>query len=135
MGFRHRWGQQALKLLASADQLYETKDGDLAGLRLFEQEQTTIAAAQDWAAGRAGEDDTAADLAMRLPNHGILDLRLTPRQWIGWLEAGLPAARRLGNRRGEAAILGNLGDRLRVLGGLDGAKSRLKEQLLTCRRN
>lgn len=128
-GFRHRWGREALKLLASADQLYRTKDGDLAGLRLFEQEQATIAAAQDWAARRAGEDDTAAALAMGFPNHSLLMLRLTPRQFVGWLEAGLPAARRLGARHGEATILGNLGHRLRVLGDLDGAETRHKQSL------
>jgi len=124
--FRHRWGQEALKLLETANELYMSKGGDLAGLRLFEQEQGTIAAAQGWAATQAGEDDVAAKLAMHFPNFQILNLRLTPRPWVGWLEAGLPAAGRLKDRRGEAVILGNLGHRLRVLGDLDAAEARLK---------
>ena len=66
---------------------------------------------------------------MRFPNFPILSLRLTPRQRIGWLEAGLPAAQRLKDRRGEAMILGNLCHRLTHLGDLDGAEARVKSAI------
>lgn len=62
--FQHRWSRGVLEVLLAAESLYRTKGGARSGLRLYEQEEATIAAAQSEVADRPDRDDTAAELAM-----------------------------------------------------------------------
>ncbi|HEV3038138.1 MAG TPA: tetratricopeptide repeat protein [Candidatus Angelobacter sp.] len=101
-----------LNVIETAHRLYE-RGGEsvIKGLALFDLEWGNIQAAQAWAASLAMHDDTAAELCSAYPNTGgyLLLLRQHPRERIGWLEPALAAARRLKDRAGEAAALGNLG--------------------------
>jgi tetratricopeptide (TPR) repeat protein len=83
----------------------------LRGLALFDLEWANIQAGQTWAAAQAEANPDAARLCSAYPAAAAycLDLRLHPRQWIEWLEAGARAARRLGDKAAEGADLGNLG--------------------------
>ena len=101
----------------------------MVGLRLFEMEQATIRAAQTWAVEKAEADDEAADLSTRFPNFALLDLRQTPRERIAWLEAGLPAAQRLGDQTREAMLLGNAGHVYQSLGEFETSEARLTASL------
>jgi tetratricopeptide (TPR) repeat protein len=114
-----RHAQHYYRVLATAHELY-LKGGEnvVAGLALYDIEQRNIAAGQAWAVERIEVSDDAAQLAAEYADAGyyVLSLRLTPRAQIGWLKAQLKACRRLGDRRGEAAALGNLGHAYRDLG-------------------
>jgi len=99
-------------VLRAANELYmQGGESILRGLGLFDLEWGNIQAGQAWAAGHAGEDDEAARLCCDYPGAGpyCLNLRQHSRDWIGWQEAGLAAARRLKHRRAEGVYLGNLG--------------------------
>src|SRR6266852_1758781 len=76
-----------------------------------ELEWGNIKAGQAWAAKHTSEDKAAAELCIRFPDAGAycLDLRLHPRERIGWLETSVDACRKLRNRRAEGNRLGNLG--------------------------
>ena len=88
----------------------------LAGLALFDREWGHLEAAFDWLESRG--DKKSAQLLVLLVNAlaYISDIRLHPRQMIRWLEAQAKAARLGGDRRGEAAALGNLGNAYAALG-------------------
>jgi tetratricopeptide (TPR) repeat protein len=98
----------------------------LRGLALFDREWPHIRTGQAWACGeiartaadQAGIGDEAARLCSDYARLavGCLSLRLHPRDWIAWLEVALLAARRLGDKKAEAAHLGNLGTANRLLG-------------------
>ena len=65
------------------------KEGALAGLQLFDQEKANIMAGQSWAEKNLeGNFSGAVDLSKSYPDAGayVLDLRLSPRQKIPWLE-------------------------------------------------
>ncbi len=101
------------QVLSRADDLYLQGDENiLAGLALFDREAEHIKAGQAWAAAHSPE------LCSAYPHAGayVLDLRLTPKEKIAWLEAALQAARRLHNRAGEGVHLGNLGNAYAALG-------------------
>jgi tetratricopeptide (TPR) repeat protein len=105
-----RHAQHFVAVLAAADNLYlEGGANLLASLAAFDGERANIEAAQTWAAGAPGQD--AAKLALQLPAEGayILNLRLHPRNLIGWLESAVRAAREIGDRWREGNALGNLG--------------------------
>ena len=107
------------RLLARADQLYlEGGEGVLRALDLFDLERPNIEGGQRWAAERAASDDEAAKLASHYPDGGVyvLDLRLHPRERIGWLNAAVAAARKRRRRRDEGGHLGNLGLAYAALG-------------------
>ena len=107
-----RHAQHYCRVLAVADELYlDGGENVLVGLALYDLEQRNIAAGQAWAMKRIEISDDAARLAAEYANAGVyvLNLRLPPRVWIGWLEAQLKVCRRLGDRRGEGNALGNLG--------------------------
>ena len=107
------------KVAALADDTYK-KGGEnlLAGLQLFDAERTQIEAGQAWAAARRAERDDAArlsyDYALRAPY--VVNLRLSARERISWLEAAAEGARRTGYRRGEGNALGSLGNAYADLG-------------------
>ena len=107
---RLRHGGFFMQVAYNAKELYKQGgENVLAGLKLFDREWLHIQAAQQWTAGQI--ESGAAELAMRLPDAGayLLDLRLKPRELIGWLESALRAARFLKNREYEGVHLGNLG--------------------------
>jgi hypothetical protein len=109
---RARHAGHYAEVLARAGELYLSGGaGVLEGLALFDAERANVEAGQRWAVGRAGSREDAAALVCRYPTAGahVLGLRLAPRQRIAWFEAALAACRRLGDRRGEGAALGNLG--------------------------
>jgi tetratricopeptide (TPR) repeat protein len=104
-------------VLRAANERYkEGHEGVTAGLAAYDADATQIAAGQGWAA--AGTDEDAARLAMDYPGAGayVLGLHLHPRERVRWLDAGLAAARRLGERGKEGNHLGNLGIAWRNLG-------------------
>jgi tetratricopeptide (TPR) repeat protein len=82
----------------------------LAGLQLFDLERINIETAHDWAVRRCDGHDPAARW---LGTHGvwrdIVQLRLTAREQIRWLEHAVASARRSGRRGNQGAALGNLG--------------------------
>jgi tetratricopeptide (TPR) repeat protein len=88
------------------------------GLALFDEERGNIEAGQGWAAAQAAEDDAAAKLCSEYPNAAAhcLSLHLHALEQIRWREAGLVAARRLGDRGAEGVHLGNLGTAYWALG-------------------
>ena len=109
---RQRLAEHFLAVLWQANELYlQGGEGVLAGLALFDREAENIRAGQAWAAANADKDDQAAAWSSAYPIRGahMLELRLHPRERIGWLEAGLAGARRLGDKAAEGAHLGNLG--------------------------
>ncbi len=88
--------------------LTATTSDDLLGdpLAWFEAERVALVATVDQAAD-AGFDELAWDLAGSLIN--FLDLRGYYDDWQRTHEAALTAARRAGNRRGEASLLRGFG--------------------------
>jgi tetratricopeptide (TPR) repeat protein len=97
-------------VLAKANNMFLNKE-PIAGLALFDREWENIREGQAWAAKRAPRAIDAARLCQAYADAGAdcLDLRLHPRQRIQWLDAALASARKIGDRRGEGAGLGNLG--------------------------
>jgi tetratricopeptide (TPR) repeat protein len=116
---RARVAHHYLRVAAAADGLYlRGGEGVLRGLALFDLEWPHVRAGQAWAAAHAEADDEAARLCSDYPDAGIycLDLRLHARKRIAWLEAGVRAARRLGDKPAEGNHLGNLGNAHAALG-------------------
>ncbi len=106
-------------VLAAANRLYlEGAEKVLAGLALFDREWANIRAGQAWAAARAADDAEAARYCSAYPGAGphCLNLRLHPRAWVAWLEAGRSAAATLGDRQKEGHHVGNLGNAYVLLG-------------------
>lgn len=100
-------------VLATTSELYkEGGESLLHGLALFDLEWGNI---QEGYAGVAAQADAAdADVAwlgMTYSNSGthVLELRQHPCERIRWLEIALAAARRLQDRQGKGATMGNLG--------------------------
>jgi tetratricopeptide (TPR) repeat protein len=97
--------------------------GVLEGLSVFDRDWSHIRAGQAWAAAHATIDDEAAHLCNDYPDAAshLLALRLSPREWIGWLKPALDAARRVGDQEGEANHLGSLGLAYKNLGEMEKA--------------
>jgi tetratricopeptide (TPR) repeat protein len=114
-----RHADHYVEVLRDANNLYK-KGGDslMSGLALFDLEWGNIEAGQAWAVENGENDDAAADMCSSYPGAGAhcLGLRQHPRERIRWLEAGLAAARRLGDRAAEGRHLGNLGNACQSLG-------------------
>jgi DNA-binding SARP family transcriptional activator/tetratricopeptide (TPR) repeat protein len=81
-------------------------EGHADALRWCDLESANLVASVHHAVS-AGHDDIAWRLPVAL--YGYFDLRKPWADWLGTHEAGLAAARRAGDRRGEATLLGNLG--------------------------
>jgi tetratricopeptide (TPR) repeat protein len=109
-----------LYVLTAATDLYlEGVESLLRGLALFDLEWFNIQAGHAWVEAQLGIADTdVLQLRMVYPNAGlyILDLRQHSRERIRSLEIALAAARRLKEREGESATLGNLGNAYARLG-------------------
>jgi len=88
------------------------KEGTMRGLQLFDLEWANILAGHSWAAKNLEGDSSAAiDLCKSYPDAGayVLDLRLSPREKIPWLETALEACTRSNDRAAQGSHLGNLG--------------------------
>ncbi len=105
-------------VIGTANQMFlQGGDALRAGLALYDLEATHIHAGQTWAAMHADADDDAARLCSWYGRQGsLLGLRLRPRDYIGWLNAALSAARRVKDREAEGAHLSNLGGAYHKLG-------------------
>ena len=114
-----RHARHYVEVLTKAHRLYqEGGERILEGLALCDREWANIRAGQVWAAAHAGTDPEAARSCCDYPTAGfsLLDLRLHPRDWIDWLDAGRSAAAILGDRKREGHHLGNLGGAYALLG-------------------
>lgn len=108
-----------MDVLEVTDSLY--KNGNekiLSALKLFDQEWEHIRFAQVWAYENRTASKRIAEFVMIYPIASIycLDLRLSPKQQIGWLEAASEAAKQLERKDALGAHLGNLGNVYRNLG-------------------
>lgn len=90
----------------------------IMGLQLFDRNKIEIFSGQAWAAGASDNEKERCELAREYSNQAneILYIRLHPRTWIRWLEAGLRANRVLEDRRGEGHVLGSLGTAYHSIG-------------------
>src|SRR5918911_2195381 len=100
-----RQARYYLKVLGSLNALYE--QGEVGALETFDGEWGQIQKGQSWAASERARRPEAAALCREYPVAGpsLLDLRQTPLDRIGWLEAGLEAARNSDEPRVVAALL------------------------------
>lgn len=131
-----RHGQYYLEVLRIANDLYKRGGESLmSGLVLFDLERGNIEAGQTWAKDNAANDNTVAGICDDYPDAGAfcLHLRQHPREWIGWLESGLAAARRLKRRSAEGVHLGNLGIAYQSLGEYRRAIEYYEQRLLIAR--
>ena len=119
-----------MQVLSRADDLYlKGNENILAGLSLFDREAEHIKAGQAWVT------ENHAELCKDYPSAGayVLDLRLTPKQKIAWLETALSAARGLEDKASEGAHLGNLGNAYADLGDARKAIEFYEKQLVIVR--
>ena len=103
----------------AADKLYlQGNENILAGLKLFDDELPHIRAGQAWAAANMEHDNNAAHLCNEYPDAAayVMQLRLSVREQIRWLEQAMSAARKLNDKWSEGNHLGNLGYAYRNLG-------------------
>ncbi len=115
-----RHAEYYYKVLSVTNQIFKQgKENFLAGLKIFDQEKANIMAGQSWAeTNMDGNFPAAVELCKSYPNAGayVLDLRLSPREKIPWLNAGLQASRQSRDRVIEGNHLGNLGNAYSHLG-------------------
>ena len=100
-------------VLKRANALYLAgRDSAVQGLALFDRERGNVEAGFTWARSQIAADETLARLCSEYLGGGafILDLRLHPLEQISWLEAGLAAARSVGDHGAAGRHLGNLGN-------------------------
>jgi tetratricopeptide (TPR) repeat protein len=131
-----RHAEHYVNVLAAADQKYMSGGAFLSeGLTLFDLEWSNIQAGQAWAAAHREGERSAPQFAEAYPdaNANVSFRRQPPRQRIKWLEAALDSARRLGDRRHEGAVLGNLGIAYSFLGEYRRAVQYYEQQLAIAR--
>ena len=133
------------KVLSQAENLYQ-KGGTnvLAGLKLFDREWANIKVGQAWVKNiipvssklKKSDLKSVLQLASSYAGDGgnVLDLRLHPRDKIGWLETGLKAAKMMGDQGAEGAHLGNLGMAYADLGEIRKAIGYLERALKISRK-
>jgi len=135
-GAPQRMAEHYLRVAERAEALCQQGgEGMLQGLAFFDRDRPHIRAGQAWAAAQAEADEAAARLCSEYPAASVyyLDLRLHPQEWIAWLEAGLRAAQRLGNRKAEGNHLGNLGNAYLSLGEVERAIEFYQQALVIAR--
>jgi len=128
------------KVLSQAENLYD-KGGTnvLAGLKLFDREWANIKVGQAWIKNmiqvlnklKKSDLKSILQLARSYAGDGgsVLDLRLHPREKIGWFETGLKAARMMRDRGAEGVHLGVLGSAYDSLGDFYKAKEYQEKSL------
>ena len=132
-----RFATHYKEVLTATNKLYlEGGRSLLRGLALFDLEWGNIQKGHAWVAAQTEvEDHDVARLGMTYPNDGtsVLSLRQHPRDQLRWLEIALAAARRLQERQGEGATLGNLGIAHAALGETRRAIQYYEQQLTIAR--
>ena len=105
-------------VLKLANSLYRKGGENISqGLKLYDTEVENINAGQAWAGARVNESDEIANVCRYYAGQSsVLDLRLHPRTYIGWIERALIAAQKLKNKKAEGVHLGNLGNAYAALG-------------------
>lgn len=127
---RRRHSTHFLHVLDKCERHYGASGNSvLAGLGLFEIERENVWAGFQWA--RAKDDE----LCRAYPLFGarVLGLRQHARERVSWLEAALPALRRIGDRRGEGKALGCLGIAYGDLADMRSAIGHFENQLVVAR--
>ena len=132
-----RFATHYRNVLAAATELY-LKGGEsvLRGLALLDLEWGNIQAGHAFVAAQAdGADADVTQLGMTYPHAGVyvLSLRQHSRERLRWLEIALAAARRLKDRAGECAALGNLGITYAAIGETYRAIEFYEQQLAIAR--
>lgn len=105
---RQRLAKYYLGRLRIADTAYRRgQTSNTESLSLLSQDWAQIAQWQAWAASHRQHDHEIARLCAAYPQAGaeVLITRQTPQERIHWLEAGLQAARALGDRHAEGICL------------------------------
>lgn len=127
-----RHAKHYLGVLHSAAELYgEGGEALMRGLALFDLERGNLQAGQSWVAAHSGEGREVARLCSVYSGRGsrILNLRLHPREQIGWCEEGLAAARQLKDPAAEVVHLGNLSNACNSVGEYRRAIACCEQQL------
>jgi tetratricopeptide (TPR) repeat protein len=133
---QRRHAEHFLGVLRSAESSYEKGGLDSRiGLSLFDQEWSNIRVGQVWAAAQFQNGREEAELCSSYPDAGTLclGLRQHARERIQWREAGLAAARCLGDRAAEGRHLGNLGNAYGDLGEFQRAIEFFERTLIIAR--
>jgi len=132
-------------ILSQAENTYQRGGANhLAGLKLFDREWANIKVGQAWVKNmnqgpsrlKKGDLKYVLQLARSYANDGgnVLDLRLHPRDKIGWFETGLKAAKMMGDRSAESAIMCNLGSAYAALGEIRKAIGYHEQARVICRK-
>ncbi|MCC6190576.1 MAG: tetratricopeptide repeat protein [Anaerolineales bacterium] len=118
-----RYAAHYLALLTFAGDMYvEGDESSIVALRLFDLERQNVFAGQKFS-GDLAAHHFALGLQMdyALGAAQLLNLRLNPRERIGWLQPALKAAQQLEIRQAEGAALANLGLAYASLGEVQSA--------------
>ncbi len=112
--------QHYVSVLVSAQNKQTDKEENyyLNALKIIDTEWTNILAGQKWTATYIEKQEIIAKLCADYCDYArtFTTLRLSPRESIRWLEAGLSGAKKLNNREREGNNLGNLGSAYLNLG-------------------
>jgi tetratricopeptide (TPR) repeat protein len=92
-------------------ELFPRTDAAIGASILLSREWINIRTAQNWVAARMLESESYAELCNDYPIAGnsILQLQITGREILRWVEEGLTAARFLRDEAAESRLLSNLG--------------------------
>lgn len=115
------------KVLSQAEKFYKMGGTSLlAGLKLFDREWANIKVGQAWVKNmipvssklKKSNFTSVLQFASTYAAGGgnVLNLRLPPKEKIGWFETGLKAARMMRDQGNEGVHLGNLGSAYAALG-------------------
>jgi len=109
---RLRHARHYQKLLWAANKQFLQGNDRLAmGLKLFDINWMNIKSGQNWASENKSKSNEIAEICSNFADaSSILNLRLHPLRYTEWLEEALKISREIGDRRGEGAKLGNMGN-------------------------
>ena len=133
---RIKYASHYMEAMKKANSLYEQgNEYILFGLRLFDSEWEHILSAHAWITQNLDASEAVLNLAMLYPDASVycLDLRLTPKQKVDWLNVAVIASRRLGRKDAEGVHLGNLGLAYAALGEARKAIDFYEQQLVIVR--
>jgi tetratricopeptide (TPR) repeat protein len=125
-----------LGIMRMSDNLFINGGENLkTGIALFELEWHNIQMGQSWAQASSADNIKSASLTSEYPIAGtyLLDLRLHPRERIGWLQAAFRATRKLKDRGAEGKHLNSLGVAYQDMGEVQRAIEFYERALNTAR--
>lgn len=97
-----------------SDLYYQGNEQIIRAFALFDEERPNIEAAFNWVAAHYVDSKDVAALCSGFlqvgPHSSLLELRLTMRDWIEWLEIGLKASQSIRDKTSECAYLIHLGN-------------------------